>query len=129
MSYTYDLVTSVGLIRLNTFQQTDAADPIFQDEELTALYTQEGSSVKRASARVLEIVASRENYIQKAIKLLSLSTNGPAVAAEFRAQAALLRAQADNEVPADGTATFDVAEWAVTPFAEREIIYGSLYGD
>lgn len=115
--YTYELTTNVGLIRLNTFQQIDRADPLFQDEEIAALYLQEGSNIKKASARVLEITAQREAFIQKVIKLLSLSTDGAKLAAEFRAQAALLRSQADNEgATAEDTQLFDIAEQVYEPF-------------
>lgn len=117
--YSYDLTTNEGLIRLNTFQQLDAADPLFQDEELAALYTQEGH-VKLAAARVLEIVAQREVWVQKVIKLLSLSTNGAAVAAELRAQAQTLRDQVVTA--ADATGNFDIAEWVVNDFGARERI-------
>lgn len=121
MSYTYVLTTPAGMIRLNTFQETDIEDPLFQDEEINALYIQERSSVKRASARLLEIVAAREVFIQKVIKLLALSTNGAAVAAELRAQAQQLREQADTE-DAIGTGLFDTAEQVLNDFSLREYL-------
>lgn len=121
--YSYDLGTPVGLIRLNTFQQLDKPDPLFQDEELTALYLQEQSTIKLAAARVLEIVATREAWIQKVIKLLSLTTDGTKLAAEFRAQAAALRAQAASEVSTgDDGATFDIAEQIFDNFTLREYV-------
>lgn len=122
MTATYDLTQAAGLIRLNTFGN-DTTDPIFQDEELSALYAQEGSNVKRASARVLEIVAQQELFIQKVIKNLSLQTDGAKLAAEFRQLAANLRTQADNDEANALDGAFDVAEQVLDDFSYRERIW------
>lgn len=115
MSATYDLTTIVGMIRLNTFGD-DSDNPIFQDDELTAFYVQE-THVKLASARVLEVVGSREAYIQKVITNMGLTTNGAALSAEFRAQAKALRDQVQQEQAAIDAANdaigFDIGEMVV----------------
>lgn len=123
MTYSYDLSTTAGLIRLNTLQETDSADPILSDEALLALYTQESSSIKRASARVLEIIAANQLFILKVQQTLGFSTDGAAVARELRMQAASLREQAVAEEAVDEEDTFDIAEQVVNDFALRELLY------
>lgn len=68
----------------------DAGDPIFTDEEVTALLLRV-DNVTLAAADALDIIASNEAYVQKAIKLLDLTTNGPAVAVALREHATRLR--------------------------------------
>lgn len=124
MTVTYDLTTPIGQIRLNTFGD-DTDNPIFQDEELTAFYTQEQSRVKLACARVLNVVASRQAYILKVITNMGLTTNGAALAAEFRAQAAQLRKEdAEDQMTAtDDDTGFAIAEWAVDDNAFSDIVW------
>ena len=55
----------------------------------------------------------------KVVKLLDLTTNGPATAAELRARAAKLAAQADD-LESASVADFDWAEWVVNDFSGRE---------
>jgi hypothetical protein len=126
MPFTYDITTNRGKVRalipdrLIVDTNGDQAY-FFDDAEIDYLLTAEGNVVKKAAALGLEIMASDEAYVQKALKLLDLTTNGPAVAAELRARAALLRAQAEKE-EADSTtvAEFDWAEWVVNDFSGRE---------
>ena len=119
MAFTYDLTTDVGRVRF-LIPDRDEHNAFFQDNEIEYALTLEGS-VKRAAAQCLETQASDEAYVQKQIKLLDLSTNGPAVAKELRERAAGLRAQADIDDLNDGSA-FDFAEMNVSDFAEREIV-------
>lgn len=128
MTATYDLTTDTGKMRLNTFGD-DSENPIFQDEELQAFLDQE-VHLKLACARVLEVVASRQAYILKVITNMGLSTNGAALAAEFRAQAKALRDQVKEEQAAQDAASdatgFDIAEMVVDQNTLEDVILGSI---
>lgn len=126
MSWTNDLTTQIGQIRLLIPDRVQA-EAIFSDEELAALAELEGGSTRRAAAAALEVMASDEAYVQKALRLLDLSTNGPSVAQALMARAAALREQAateDDEL--DGA--FDIASWAYSPFGVRELVGRRRYG-
>lgn len=123
----YDVTTTIGKIRLNTFGD-DTDTPIFTDEELQAFYEQEHSNVKLAAARVLNVVASRQAYILKVITNLGLSTNGAALAAEFRAQAKQLREEAasDANVATDDDTGFEIAEMVVDDNTYADVVLNSI---
>lgn len=89
--FTYDVTTPVGQVRL-LIPDRSAEAHMFEDEELAAFLALEGS-VRCAAALALETMAANEAYVQKAIRLLDLSTNGPATAAALLQRAAALRAQ------------------------------------
>lgn len=60
--FTYDLTTAVGKIRLEIGDETEGAGAKpdggnFTDEELEYFYSQESSSVGRATARACEVLA------------------------------------------------------------------------
>lgn len=125
-TFTYDLdsidstLLNISYIR-NRIRDIDATIPIFVDAEIKAFLVMEGFNIKRTSALALETIAANEVMVQKVIKILQLSTDGAKVAAELRANAKLLRDQADNEALAEG-ATFDIAEWVVDDFSYRQRI-------
>lgn len=123
--FTYDLTTNLGKVRLLIPDRIhDAA--FFQDAEITAILaaqTGANDTVKnlKAAATALEIMASDEAYTQKVVKLLDLTTNGPATAAALMARAAKLWATAaDEEAAATTVADFDWAEWVTNDFSGRE---------
>jgi hypothetical protein len=125
MAFTYVLGTNVGTIRL-LIPDREAAEYFFEDAELEALQgIQVGATdtIKnmRAAATALEILASDEAYTLKMVKLLDLTTNGPATAEELRARAARLWDEADA-LESASTADFDWAEWVVNDFSGRERI-------
>jgi hypothetical protein len=128
MTVSYDLTTDVGKVRLNTFGD-DTGNPIFQDEELQAFIDQE-VHIKLACARVLMVVASRQAYILKVITNMGLSTNGAALAAEFRAQAKALRDEVKDEQAAQDAATdetgFDIAEMVVDQNTLEDVILNDI---
>lgn len=64
-----------------------------------------------AAARALEIIAASEVLVGKKIRTQDLQTDGPAVAAELRSQAAALRAEVATED--DGWDGFDVVPTVV----------------
>jgi hypothetical protein len=76
--------------------------PFHTDEELQMFYELEGESIKRAAAAALETIAANTAYIEKQVKLLDLSTNGPAIAKELVSRAKLLRDQARDEETVGG---------------------------
>jgi hypothetical protein len=123
MAFTYVLTTDVGKVRM-LIPDRNAAAYFFEDDELTALLAMEGGTVKLAAALALETMASDEAYVQKAIRIMDLSTNGPATAAALMARAKVLREQADQ----DGSG-FDVAEMVINDFAFREHIYNEALRD
>lgn len=125
MAFTYDLASvdsNILAISRVRWRITDK-DPdfaIFDDDEIATAIVMEAGVIKRAAALCLETIAADEALVQKVIKILQLSTNGPAVAAELRANAKLLRDQAADEVTGEDSATFDIAEWVVDDFTLRQ---------
>jgi hypothetical protein len=116
VSFTYDLTTAAGQVRLLA-TDTNEDRPIFEDEEIAGFLAIEGS-VKSAAALALECIAVNEALVQKRIKILDLQTDGPAVAAALRVQAAGLRDQIGSEaIP------FATAEFADGAFAAREKLF------
>ena len=123
MAFTYVLGTNTGMVRL-LIPDRELTEYFFEDEEIAAIWgAQIGATDQiknlRAAATCLEIMASDEAYTLKVVKLLDLTTNGPATAAELRARAAKLAAQADD-LESASVADFDWAEWVVNDFSGRE---------
>ena len=116
MTFTYDLSTDIGKVRLLVPDRV-TAEAIFSDEELTAMLTLEGD-VRSAAACALETIASDQVLVLKVMTLLDVSTSGDRVSAELLKRAAILRAQADGE-----SSGFDWAEMVVNDFAAREHLY------
>ena len=119
MAYTYDLTTNIGKVRLRIRDTRGPTTVFFQDEEIESVLADQGGNVLRAAADLLDIWASDEAMVTKAVRLLDISTNGPAVAASLREHATRLRTLADEaEAAADGG--FDIAEMALGPWSLRE---------
>ena len=119
MKFSYNLSTSIGKVRL-LVKDTNILSPIFDDDEIQAFLTMENNIVKRAAALALETIASDEALTTKAISVLELRMDGPAVARSLMERAARLREQADREDAADEGAAFDVAEMVYDRFSYRE---------
>jgi len=120
MAFTYAIGTDRGKVRL-LIPDRLATQYMFEDDEIDWFLTAESSVVKQAAALALETMASDEAYVQKAIKLMDLSTNGPAVADALLKRAAMLRTQADEEAEdALGDDEFDYAEWVTNDFSGWE---------
>lgn len=129
MTYTTDVTTYIGLVRLRIFDR-DVSNPIFQDEDISAVYTTlERSSVKRTAAFLLETIATQEALIQKVIKNLQLSTDGAKLADSLMKQAGELRAQADVEDTFGSDGAFDWAEQVFDVFSERELYEKEILRD
>ena len=120
MTFTYDIATDVGKVRM-LIPDRNGAQYMFEDAEIEAFLEMEGNVIRRATALALETMASDEAYVQKAIRLMDLSTDGPATARALLTRAALLRSQAADEAAATSTVSeFDVAEMIVNDFNARE---------
>jgi hypothetical protein len=114
MAFTYDISTDRGKVR-GIIPDRVAADYFFEDDEIDAFLSMEGSSIKKAAALGLETMASNEVYVQKVIKLLDLTTDGSKVSDALLKRAQMLREQAASDAE-----TFDIAEWASLSVANFE---------
>jgi len=96
MSALTDFSTDTGKVRL-LISDIDVTRPIFNDESIAAFLDLAGGSIKRAAASALMVIAVNEVLVQKRIRLLDLSTDGPAEAEALRKLAGQYRAEADAE--------------------------------
>lgn len=124
MSFSYDLATDIGRVRLLVPDRVPD-DAVFTDQEITALLDVEGSNVRRAAALALETIASDEAYVQKTIRTLDLQTNGAATAKALMDRAMKLRDLADRDDDVDGPA-FDWAPMVLNPETAREQLIGEF---
>lgn len=106
----YDPATPAGMVRL--LIDDTSLDPVFTDPEIAAFLNLNGGSELRAAAQALLMIAGSEARLAKKITSQDLQTDGPAVAAELRAQAQALRAQAD----ADDAASVDAGVFEVVEY-------------
>jgi len=118
MTFTFDPTTDLGRVRLLCTDSV-AANEIFSDADITAFMALEAGNVRRSAALALETIASSEVLVQKRIRLLEISTDGPAESAELLKRAALLRKQADD-IEAGGSSAIDFAEMNYDDFSIRE---------
>ena len=117
MAFTYDLTTNRGKVRL-LITDSDYQNPIFQDNEIDMfLSIAAENDIRLAAAEALETIARSEALVQKKIKLLDLTTDGPAVAKSLMESARLLRDEAANETD------IDWIEVGLTTFNREEIIW------
>ena len=123
MSWSYDpeVLAARDQVRLliGDTDQDDADNHYFSNEELDAFLAMESSIVKLAAAQALDTLASSEVLIQKRIKLLDLSTDGPAESKELRARASDLR----DEVYAGDENLPDFAEMVVDAHTYSERLW------
>jgi Arc/MetJ family transcription regulator len=130
MAFTYVPGTLLGNVRMLVPDRVSGAgNYFFEDDEITAMLALEGNNVKRTAALCLETMAADEAYVQKAIRILDLTTNGPAVAASLLQRAKALREQADREEMADEGGAFDVAEMVVDTFSYRKRLRNEMLRD
>lgn len=96
-----DYNTPVGQVRLLVADLNEASF-LVPDTMIEGYLSLKKNNAYRAAAAVLDAMATSEVLLAKVIKTQDLSTDGAKVAAELRAQAANLRAQADEEDTANG---------------------------
>lgn len=115
-----DYSTNTAKVRL-LIGDIDDFDQIFNDSAIDAFIAMAlDNNLKRAAAQAMITIATNEILVQKRIKLLDLSTDGPAEAKELRELAKQLRAEADEE-EIDGA--FDWAEPIQTNQQYEEFLY------
>lgn len=115
-----DYSTNAAKVRL-LISDIDDSEQIFNDEAITAFLSMAlDSNIKRAAALALRVIATNEVLVQKRIKLLDLTTDGPAEAKALRDLAGDYDRQA-NEEETDGA--FDWAEMVSTPAQYGERLY------
>jgi hypothetical protein len=120
MTQITDFSTDAAKVRL-LIADTDADNLLFSDLMIDAfLSLANDSNIKRAAAIALRTMATNEVMVQKRVRLLSLSTDGPAQSKELRDLATVLEMQADSDEAADG-GSFDWAEMALTPHNYDEL--------
>lgn len=107
-----DYTTSLGRVRLLA-GDVDETNLLLTDEQITALLAMD-ADVRSAAAQALDIIASSEALVSKKIRTQDLSTDGPAVAKELRAQATELRRQAADGDDTTGMDIVDFDPWAGT---------------
>ena len=121
MSFSYIAGTDIATVRL-LIMDTNAGAYVFEDAEITVFLGLE-TGVKRAAALALEVMASNEAFTLKVIRLLDLQTDGAKTADALMKRAATLRSQAEADDAATDGGAFDVAEWAVSDFAYRGMLF------
>ena len=115
-----DYSTDEAKVRL-LISDIDDTDQIFNDEAMTAFIAMAlDNNIKRAAAQALLSIAVNEVLVQKRIKLLDLSTDGPAEAEALRKLAMQYRDEADIE---EVTGAFDWAEMINTEWQYDEKVY------
>ena len=97
MPSAYDPTSPAGQVRLLA-NDTNPADYLFTDAEITAFLTLDGQNVKRAAAQAIDTIADNEALVAKVITDHDLTMDGAKVADALRKRATALRAQADTEV-------------------------------
>ena len=123
MSFTYDTTTSRGEVRL-LITDTDESTYLFEDAEIDAFLSMAlNNSVFLAAAIALERIAINEALVQKRIKLLDLSTDGPATAKALFEAATTLRHDAKEHEAAEEGGAFDIAEMPIDVFGYREHLW------
>ncbi|WP_275779696.1 hypothetical protein [Paenarthrobacter sp. Y-19] len=112
-----DFTTDVGKVRL-LIADLDETSFVVSDDIIGGYLVLNDDSTLLAAADSLDAIATSEVLLGKKIRTQDLATDGPAVAAELRAQAAKLRARHADD---NGTgAWFDVVGYSPAPHAEGE---------
>ena len=123
MAFTYDITTDRGRVRLlctDTDVAGGAPAQYFQDDEIDFFLTAMSGSVLRAAAIALLTIAAQEVLLMKRIRLLDLSTDGPAEARALRELADVYQEKATLAEAADAGGTFDYAEMVTDEFTAEE---------
>lgn len=91
-----DFTKPEGKVRL-LIADLDEAEPVVSDDIIGGYLALNDGNVMLAAADSLDAIATSEVLLGKKIRTQDLNTDGPAVAAELRAQAAKLRTRAVEE--------------------------------
>jgi hypothetical protein len=128
MTFTYDLTTSIGLVRLLIPDCTESKYS-YEDEEIAALLAMPGTAgnpaaVYLAAAQALDGIGTSEVRKLKYITVNKTTTNGPPVGKYLSDRAATLRAQA-QKVAAEGMVPVIVSQ-AVDEFTAWNLLMRSV---
>ena len=82
-----DDATKLQLLRTIITDLGEGDEQLFSDYQLEAFLTLNNGAVRLAAADALDTIATSEVLVSKKIRTQDLQTDGPAVAAELRAQA------------------------------------------
>lgn len=113
-----DYSTAIGQVRLlvpDTEQLGSVPEYVFNDSQIQAFLTLYSNNVKRAAAQAKLVLATSEALINKVIKTDDLSTDGAKLAAELRAQAQMLMAEADKDLTEASYDSFVVVDSCTHP--------------
>lgn len=112
------MTTGIAPLRAVRLHTADLAEPpLVDDQTLNDLLALNGQDERLAAAMALEMVATSEVLVARKIRTQDLSTDGPAVAAALRSQAAALRAAVagDKAAASDDTGFFGAVEFHPYP--------------
>lgn len=101
-------------------------DSLLADSQVAEMLALNGGSIRRAAADCLDAIATSEVLVSKKIRTQDLATDGPAVAAELRAQARNQRAlaQAEKDAEESDWDGFDVIDTVQTGRRRPELAPG-----
>jgi len=123
MAFTYDITTNRGKTRL-LCTDTDVAGgadaQYFEDAEIDFFLTAMGNNILRAAALALYTIAAQEVLLMKRIRLLDLSTDGPAEAKALKELADTYQEKAALAEAEEGGGTFDYGEMVTDGFTAEE---------
>lgn len=119
-TYSYDLSTDVGKLRA-IFPDMDQANPIFSDEEIGVFLDLEGD-VRRGCALALERVAADTAMTLRVTTVPGMTVDGARTSDALLKRATQLRDQATDAEARSGEGLFDIAEFALPPFGDREVL-------
>lgn len=108
-----DYTTAVGMVRLLLNDITETA-LVFSDDELEALVTLEGGSVKLAAAQAIDTNATNLVLASRVLRTQDVQTDGAKVADAMRKHADRLREQAAADAEDGDGFFFEVIEPSVT---------------
>jgi hypothetical protein len=123
VAFTLDVTTDRGRVRvlIGDTDTVNATAQVLDDATIDMLLGLAEQGVLRAAAFGCEAIAANEVLVQKRIRTLDLSTDGPAEAAALRELAKSYREQA--EVGDSGALPFEIAEMVPNQFAARERVW------
>lgn len=120
---TASLGTDQNKVRLLIPDTDTSGNHVFEDEEIDAFLSIEGSDVRLAAAHALEVIASSEALKLKVLKVGDVQTDGAKLSEALLARAKRLRAAAAAGDPADSTALpFAIAEQAHGVFGWQQLL-------
>lgn len=125
MAYTYDLSTTVGKVR-RTVPDKVVDNYIWTDEEIQSFLDDSGGNWRRASALILETMASDDLIVLKVVKIHNLETNTDRLMSAMLKRAASLRAEAATEEANSADSDFEVAEMITNDFQYYERLTGEF---